>query len=125
MTENVDVAVIGAGPAGLAAGACLRKAGLDFVILEQAQQVASSWRRHYERLHLHTVKQLSSLPHLPFPAHYPRYVPRDLVVAYLQDYAAHFDLQAAVRRMRQRGSPRRQRLADRKHNVDRSERAMS
>jgi cation diffusion facilitator CzcD-associated flavoprotein CzcO len=92
MAENTDVAIIGAGPAGLAVGACLRKAGLDFIILERNHQVASSWRRHYERLHLHTVKQLSALPYLPFPAAYPRYVPRNLVIEYLDSYAAHFDL---------------------------------
>jgi len=92
MAEHTDVAVIGAGPAGLAVGACLRKAGLNFIILERNQKVASSWHRHYERLHLHTVKQLSSLPYFPFPAAYPRYVPRNLMIEYLDSYAANFDL---------------------------------
>jgi cation diffusion facilitator CzcD-associated flavoprotein CzcO len=92
MPERTDVAVIGAGPAGLAVGACLRKAGVDFTILDRGDKVASSWHRHYDRLHLHTVKQLSSLPYLPFPADYPRYVPRNLVIAYLDRYAANFDL---------------------------------
>jgi cation diffusion facilitator CzcD-associated flavoprotein CzcO len=62
MQQATSVAVVGAGPAGLAAGACLRKAGLDFIILEKEDQVGASWRRHYARLHLHTVKQYSSLP---------------------------------------------------------------
>jgi cation diffusion facilitator CzcD-associated flavoprotein CzcO len=88
-----EVAIVGAGPAGLAVAACLKKAGVDFVILEREQHVGSSWRRHYERLHLHTIKQFSSLPFLPFPANYPRYVPRHLMVEYLQAYAAHFGLQ--------------------------------
>ena len=61
--EATDVAVIGAGPAGLAGGACLRKAGLNFIIVEKNQQVGSSWRQRYERLHLHTIKQLSSPLH--------------------------------------------------------------
>lgn len=92
MKEATTVAIIGAGPAGLAVGACLRKANLDFVILEKERQVGSSWRRHYARLHLHTVKQYSALPFLPFPKSYPRYVPKDLVIRYLENYAAHFDL---------------------------------
>jgi len=108
MAETTDVVVVGAGPAGLAAGACLRQAGLDFVILEKEQQVASSWRRHYERLHLHTVKQFSSLPFLPFPKGYPRYVPRNLMIQYLDSYAAHFGLQPrfgeAVRAIRREGN---------------------
>lgn len=92
MPERTDVAVIGAGPAGLAVGACLRKAGINFIILERGEKVASSWHRHYERLHLHTLKRLSSLPYFPFPADYPRYVPRDLMIAYLDRYATNFDL---------------------------------
>jgi cation diffusion facilitator CzcD-associated flavoprotein CzcO len=96
MVEHTDVAIIGAGPAGLAVGACLiiRQAGLNFIILERDQKVASSWHRHYERLHLHTVKQLSSLPHVPFPTAYPRYVPRNLMIEYLDRYAAKFDLKS-------------------------------
>lgn len=92
MAETTDVVVVGAGPAGLAVAACLGKVGLDFIILERNLQVASSWRRHYERLHLHTIKQLSSLPYFPYPQDYPRYVPRSLLIEYLDRYAAHFDL---------------------------------
>ncbi len=93
MQQATSVAVVGAGPAGLAAGACLRKASLDFIILEKEHQVGASWRKHYARLHLHTVKQYSSLPFLPFPKDYPRYVPRELMIRYLENYAAHFGLQ--------------------------------
>ena len=42
VAESTDVVVVGAGPAGLAVGACLKKAGLDFIILEKERQVASS-----------------------------------------------------------------------------------
>jgi cation diffusion facilitator CzcD-associated flavoprotein CzcO len=107
VAESTDVVVVGAGPAGLAVGACLKKAGLDFIILEKESQVASSWRRHYERLHLHTVKQFSSLPFVPFPSDYPRYVPRNLFIQYLDSYAAQFGLQprfgATVRAIRREG----------------------
>ncbi|RUZ55758.1 NAD(P)/FAD-dependent oxidoreductase, partial [Mesorhizobium sp. M7A.F.Ca.US.003.02.2.1] len=48
--------------------------------------------RHYERVHLHTAKRFSSLPFAPFPRDYPRYVPRDLFVDYLDAYAQRFDL---------------------------------
>jgi indole-3-pyruvate monooxygenase len=75
LAETTDVVVVGAGPAGLAVAACLGNVGLDFIILERNLEVASSWRRHYERLHLHTIKQLSSLPYFPYPKDYPRYVP--------------------------------------------------
>lgn len=108
MAESTDVVVVGAGPAGLAVGACLKNAGLDFIIVEKEREVASSWRRHYERLHLHTVKQFSALPFLPFPSDYPRYVPRDLFIRYLDGYAAHFGLKprfgVTVRSIRREGN---------------------
>ncbi|MGX5851201.1 flavin-containing monooxygenase [Mesorhizobium sp. PL10] len=93
---DTTVVIVGAGPAGLAVGACLKRAGVDFVILEKAGQVAPAWRRHYRRLHLHTVKSFSSLPFQPFPRDYPRYVPRELVVRYLDDYVKKFDLHPRV-----------------------------
>ncbi|RWM12326.1 MAG: NAD(P)/FAD-dependent oxidoreductase [Mesorhizobium sp.] len=90
---ETNVVIVGAGPAGLAVAACLKQAGVDFLILEKAGEVAPSWRRHYRRLHLHTVKSFSSLPFVPFPKSHPRYVPREKVVAYLDAYAERFGLE--------------------------------
>jgi indole-3-pyruvate monooxygenase len=87
-----ETLIIGAGPAGLAVAACLKKRGASFVILERATTVGSSWRHHYDRLHLHTVKNHSALPYLDFPPETPRYPSRDQVIAYLEQYANHFGL---------------------------------
>jgi hypothetical protein len=87
-----EVAVIGAGPAGLATAACLTALGISSEILEKGPTVGASWRTRYERLRLHTVKRFSALPMLPFPRDYPRYVSRALLIRYLEDYARHFDL---------------------------------
>jgi len=81
------VIVVGAGPAGLAVGACLRRAGIEPVLLERERTVASSWRRHYDRLHLHTDRAHSSLPGFPLPREYPRFPSRQQVVDYLEAYA--------------------------------------
>ena len=75
--EHADNLIIGAGPAGLATAGRMRKAGLAFTIIEQHDSVASSWRSHYDGLHLHTVNELSHLPHLPFPEGYPLYVSKE------------------------------------------------
>jgi len=83
---STETVIVGAGPAGLAAAACLGRAGRPYVALERGEHVGESWHRHYERLHLHTVKETSYLPFRPFPAHSPRYVPRARVVEYLEDY---------------------------------------
>ncbi len=92
MTNNTQVVIIGAGPAGLAVAACLKQKNIDFIILERSSQVGSSWRNHYHRLHLHTAKGFSGLPDMPFPVDYPRYPSRQQVVDYLDAYATHFGL---------------------------------
>ena len=84
--------IIGAGPAGLAVGACLRQAGCDCLILEQSDRVGVAWHRHYNRLHLHTTKGQSALPGMSFPTADPRHPSRLQVIAYLEAYAAHFQL---------------------------------
>ena len=83
-----DVIVIGAGPAGLALAACLRAEGRRPLVLEREGCVGAAWRRHYDRLCLHTDRDRSHLPMTPFPRDWPRYVPRAQVVAYLEAYAA-------------------------------------
>jgi len=40
--EEFEAAVVGAGPAGLAAGAMLRRQGIDTLLLEAAGDVGSS-----------------------------------------------------------------------------------
>ncbi|GAA0889308.1 flavin-containing monooxygenase [Rhodanobacter soli] len=106
--ESADAIIVGAGPAGLACAACMRQRGLDVVILEKAGAVASVWRRHYDRLHLHTDRGHSGLPGMPMPRSWPRYPSRAQVVDYLESYAAQFDLQpvfhCAVHTVRRDGS---------------------
>lgn len=89
---DADVIVVGAGPAGLACAAQLAGHGLTALLLEKAGSVGPVWRRHYDRLHLHTDRGHSALPGLPMPRTYPRYPSRDQVVAYLESYAEHFGL---------------------------------
>lgn len=84
--------VIGAGPTGLAAAACLKAAGITPVIVERADNVGSSWRGHYDCLHLHTSRGRSGLPGLAFPRAAGRYPARAEVIAYLEAYAAHHGL---------------------------------
>jgi indole-3-pyruvate monooxygenase len=90
--HRTETLVIGAGPAGLAVGACLTKLGAPFVIVEQSMAVGSSWRGHYERLHLHTDRVNSALPFLRFPRGTARYPSREQVITYLEQYARHFRL---------------------------------
>jgi cation diffusion facilitator CzcD-associated flavoprotein CzcO len=93
---TTDTLVIGAGPAGLAVAASLVQRGRKALVIDQADAVGSSWRSHYERVCLHTVKSRSALPGMPFPEHYARYVPRQLLVDYLVAYAERFEIAAEL-----------------------------
>ncbi|MFN8099526.1 MAG: NAD(P)/FAD-dependent oxidoreductase [Dermatophilaceae bacterium] len=89
MGEEADVLVIGAGPGGLAVAGALAMRGRGATVLERADDVAESWRHHYERLHLHTPRRLSGLPGMPIPREFGRWVARDDVVRYLERYRDH------------------------------------
>lgn len=84
---TTDVLVLGAGPAGIAVGGCLKREGVAFELLERASSVAPRWRDHYERLHLHTFRDLSRLPEHPWPLGVASYPSRDQVVAYFEEHA--------------------------------------
>ncbi|MET7640442.1 NAD(P)/FAD-dependent oxidoreductase [Streptomyces sp. NPDC005438] len=96
-SENhaTPVHVIGAGPAGLAAAAALKDQGIRSVVLDRSPSVGSSWRAHYDHLRLHTTRGRSALPGLPIPRSHGRWVSRDDMVRYLEDYASHHHLEVA------------------------------
>jgi len=87
LPDSSAAVVIGAGPAGLAVAAELAKVGIRAVVIDKSDQVGSSWAHHYDRLHLHTTRALSSLPGIGIPRAAGRWVARDDFRAYLHDYA--------------------------------------
>ena len=107
MAHSCDAIIVGAGPAGLATAAALRARGLDAAILEKSDAVGAVWRRHYDRLHLHTDRARSGLPGLPIPRAYGRYPSRAHMIDYLEAYASKFALRpvfnAPVRTLRRDG----------------------
>jgi hypothetical protein len=84
-----DVLVVGAGPAGLAVAACLRRRGVEPLVVDRGHAVGESWQRRYERLHLHTPRIQSALPGLRIPRRFGRWVAKDDMAAYLTSYAEH------------------------------------
>jgi indole-3-pyruvate monooxygenase len=86
--KETPVLVIGAGPAGLATSAELRRAGVEHAVLERGSQPGHVWANLYDSLTLHTGKHLSALPGMPFPRTTPLFPTRQHFLDYLHEYAA-------------------------------------
>jgi hypothetical protein len=90
---QTNTLIVGAGISGLATAAALQQQGIEYVIIEKSNQVASAWHHHYHRLHLHTNKRMSHLPFKKFGKNIPRYPSRQQVLDYLSDYQQAFNIQ--------------------------------
>jgi putative flavoprotein involved in K+ transport len=86
------VIIVGGGASGLSAAAALQRRGIKAVILEEDEELGGTWSRRYDRLRLHTVRGFSGLAHYPIPRRYSKYLSREEFVAYLAEYAKHFNL---------------------------------
>ena len=75
-SADYEVAVVGAGQAGLAIGYLLGRQGRRIVILDRASSVGAAWRERWESLTLFTPRCYDSLPGLPFPGDPEGYGPR-------------------------------------------------
>ena len=85
--------MIGGGQAGLAAGYHLRRAGLDFVILDASGTPGGAWPHMWQSLHLFSPAAYSSLPGRLMPHQAGRTCPDAAhVVDYLADYEQRYAL---------------------------------
>jgi putative flavoprotein involved in K+ transport len=87
-----DVAVIGAGQAGLAMGYYLKQTRLSFVILEKGSEIGESWKERYDSLKLFTPRLYSSLPGLSLEGEQNIYPSKNEISDYLIDYTNTFSL---------------------------------
>ncbi|WP_406096536.1 ArsO family NAD(P)H-dependent flavin-containing monooxygenase [Kitasatospora purpeofusca] len=101
--RRTQVLVIGGGQAGLAAGYHLRRAGLDFAILDGATAPGGAWQHYWDSLRLFSPAGYSSLPGRPMPQQAGpgappgrqaggRYPDAAHVANYLSEYEKRYDL---------------------------------
>ncbi len=89
--EHIDVAIVGAGQAGLAVSHELTGAGIEHVLLEHGR-IGETWRRRWESFCLVTPNWTVRLPGFAYDGDLPEgFMARDEVVGYLERYAASFD----------------------------------
>ncbi|MFD5424167.1 ArsO family NAD(P)H-dependent flavin-containing monooxygenase [Streptomyces sp. NPDC127084] len=93
MTPATQVVVIGGGQAGLAAGYHLRRAGVEFVILDAQPLPGGAWQHTWDSLRLFSPAAYSSLPGRLMPTQPGELYPDAAhVVGYLTDYEQRYDL---------------------------------
>jgi putative flavoprotein involved in K+ transport len=81
------VIVVGAGAAGLASAAELRRRGIPALVIERSDAIASSWRDRYDRLRLNSSRPFSKLPGQRFARGTGIFPARYDLVDYLERYA--------------------------------------
>jgi len=84
--------VIGAGQAGLATAYYLRRAKLDFVLLDAETGPGGAWRHGWESLRLFSPTRWSSLPGFLMTGGPDYYPSRDEFLAYLTEYESRYAL---------------------------------
>lgn len=91
------VLVVGAGPAGLAAGAALRAEGIPFQIVDPGQDVGGIWNGDaagpvWDGLTPISSRDLTQFEDLLMPASFPEFPSAEQLTKYLRAYAARHDL---------------------------------
>ncbi|WP_370643796.1 ArsO family NAD(P)H-dependent flavin-containing monooxygenase [Shinella sp. NM-101] len=90
-SETYDVVVIGAGQAGLASAYYLRRAGVDFILLDDEEGPGGTWRHAWDSLRLFSPASFSSLPGWMMPTKTDTTYPaREDVIDYLARYEKRY-----------------------------------
>jgi cation diffusion facilitator CzcD-associated flavoprotein CzcO len=85
--ETTPVAVVGAGPAGLAACIALGRRGVRAVALERSDSVAAAWRARPDCLRLNSSRAISRIDQARLPRSAGTFASRDAFVAHLERLA--------------------------------------
>jgi glycine/D-amino acid oxidase-like deaminating enzyme len=90
---KTDVVVIGAGQAGLSSAYFLRRAGMDFVVLDANPGPGGAWQHRWPTLRMATVHGIFDLPGMKFTPPAPDEQAATAVPAYFAAYEREFGLE--------------------------------
>src|SRR5262245_28170532 len=86
--DDVACLIVGAGPAGLATAACLRREGVSFLLVDRQGAPGGAYRALYDHIMLASPTSLNGLPGLPLE-HGDKYIDVAAYRAYLARYVQH------------------------------------
>ena len=89
---SVPTIVIGGGQAGLAVAYYLRRAGAEYLVLDDQPEPGGSWSRTWDSLQLFSPARWSSLPGWLMPGGVDEYPSRDDALAYLREYERRYEV---------------------------------
>ena len=93
MSESIlEIAVIGAGAAGLHVGRLLADRGVHAELFDEHARVGDGWRERYRSLQLFSPGRVSGLPGLPLDVGFFGYPSAQQMGDYLETYARTFSL---------------------------------
>lgn len=84
LSQSLDVAIIGAGHAGLCVVAALQRRGVTPTVFDRADRLGDVWRRRYEGLILNTRGDASAIPGVELPSAVGKWPGKD-------DWADHIE----------------------------------
>lgn len=105
LQDQLPVCIIGAGSSGMAAAKALHARGVPFEGFEIGSDIGGMWRYQndnglssaYRSLHIDTSRGNLGYPDHPLPDDYPDFPSHEQVLAWLESYAARFDLKRHFR----------------------------
>ena len=94
---NLNYLIIGAGPVGLAHIKALKMAGIPFEAVDEAEDLGGNWHHGvYDTAHIISPRALMEYSDYPMPKSYAEFPSGKQVLAYYNDYAAHFGLREHI-----------------------------
>ena len=98
MTTDTKVCIVGGGPSGLIMARALRRAGVDFDLVERHSDVGGIWDPDnpgspvYESAHFISSKYTSYFYGFPMPESYPDYPSYRQLRDYIREFATAYGL---------------------------------
>src|SRR3954470_15984898 len=96
LSDGARVAVVGAGPGGLAAAKHALEAGFETTVFEASDDLGGQWHATaahsgiWPGVHTNTSPAMTAFSAPPPPPHHPLHPAAEQIHAYLRDYAERF-----------------------------------